>query len=401
MTGVETKLAEVLDAARAVLTERLSARGVRQDGATELLSAAVRKVSLAYRREEGELASLMRDRDALDARLAFFLPRDLPKLMLPLRELDAAARVPRAETLRVLDLGAGLGTSGLGAAAFLLGRQHARRVLIDARDVDTEALAIAERLARELITTHRFEIELKTTLQPIELALREQSTARYDLIVLGLMLNELDGQDSAAVLTSLCKRLAPGGALIVIEPALRATSRALQETRDVLTSTGREPYVFAPCLHTRSCPLLERERDWCHERIQLALPPDVAELARAAGLREEDLTFSYLTLRNEPGSIATLGAVHEGAVLYRIVGGPLISKGKRELLVCGTDQVRLLRRLDRKASDHNAAFDQARRGSVVAVQAGEIPGAAYPAPTSSSLSRPIGAETSLRILHEA
>ena len=393
IAGIDKNLGSVLEAARAVLAERLSARGLHQAAAASQLAAAVRRVSLAYRREEGSLSELMRDREAIDARLAFFLPRDLPKLYLPLRELAAADALPRAAELRVLDIGAGLGTSGLGAAAFLLGSEHAERVHIYAVDVDTEALAVAQRLARELSTAHGFALEMDTAIRPLELMASERAGGQYDLIVLGLVLNEIEGHDAAAALSALCQRLAPGGALIVLEPALRETSRALQRTRDALVSAerasaDRAPYVFAPCLHTRPCPLLERERDWCHERIQLALPKDAAELARAAGLRDEDLTFSYLTLRNTPGSLADLRS--SPAALYRVVGGPLITKGKRELLVCGTDQARVLRRLDRKASPANAAFEQARRGSVIAVEAGDIAGP----------DRAIGAETSIQFLHE-
>src|SRR5687768_9375882 len=132
LASVDAKLATVLEAARAVLAERLRARGLRQATAADVLADAVRRVSLAYRREAGSPAELMRDRDAIDARLAFFLPRDLPKLIAPLRELAAAAALPQRERVRVLDLGAGLGTSGLGAAAFLLGADHAQHVHIDA-----------------------------------------------------------------------------------------------------------------------------------------------------------------------------------------------------------------------------------------------------------------------------
>jgi len=385
---IDAKLASVLEAARTVLAERLRARGLSQAAAAGQLAAAVRRVSLAYRREQGSLSELMRDREAIDARLAFFLPRDLPKLFLPLRELAAAGALPRASELRVLDLGAGLGTSGLGAAAFLLGSEHAERVHIYAIDVDTEALAVAQRLGRELSAAHGFALEIDTAVRPLELVVGERAGGQYDLIVLGLVLNEIDGQDGAAALSALCQRLTPGGALIVLEPALRETSRALQHTRDALVSAGRAPHVFAPCLHTRPCPLLERERDWCHERIQLALPADAAALARAAGLRDEDLTFSYLTLRNSPGSLAALRT--GPAALYRVVGGPLITKGKRELLVCGSDQARVLRRLDRKASEANQAFEQARRGSVLAVEAGDIAGP----------DRAIGAETPIQFLHE-
>src|SRR5690606_12297420 len=105
----------------------------------------------------------------------------------------------------------------------------------------------------------------------------------------------------AALLRSLSALLAPRGALVVLEPALRATTRALMRTRDAIAAANGPPYLAYPCPHAGPCPMLANERDWCHQELALALPPPVARLAAAAGLREERLTFASLVLRNEPG----------------------------------------------------------------------------------------------------
>ena len=101
--------------------------------------------------------------------------------------------------------------------------------------------------------------------------------------MLGFVINELwqEGEQAAercaAWLARLCELLSDDGALIVLEPALRAQSRALQRVRGVLASVAGPPHVFAPCLHRGACPLLERERDWCHEQLPLPLPQAVNE----------------------------------------------------------------------------------------------------------------------------
>jgi ribosomal protein RSM22 (predicted rRNA methylase) len=359
-------LQPVIDAAAIVLAERRA----RRRGAPELADS-VRRVSLAYRREAGTPLDLMRDPDAIDARLAFFLPRDLCKLDLPLQELELLGALPAGRPVRVLDLGAGLGTSGLGAARYLLsdrrGARRAASVHIDAVDADDEALRVAERLVAELAKSAQLSIELRAQHKPLERVLSERTSERYDLVLLGFVLNELPAQDYALALTTLCERLAPGGALIVLEPALRDASRALQRARDQLVARAAAPHVIAPCLHARPCPMLERERDWCHARLPLALPESLAQLARAAGLRDEDLTFSYLTLRNEPRAFGVAAPIDQA--LYRVVGGPIGSKGKLELQLCGAGPVRLLRRLDRHASSQNAAIEAAHRGAIVALEA--------------------------------
>ena len=67
-----------------------------------------------------------------------------------------------------------------------------------------------------------------------------------------------------------------------------------RNTRDAIASAGRAPYVFAPCLHARPCPLLERERDWCHDRIEKRLPEKLARFATLVGLQIGFGTFGTL-----------------------------------------------------------------------------------------------------------
>jgi hypothetical protein len=160
----------------------------------------------------------------------------------------------------------------------------------------------------------------------------------------------------------LGRLLTPDGAIVVLEPALRSSSRTLQQVRSRFAAEPGPLHVFAPCLQLGPCPLLERERDWCHEQLPLALPQRVAELARAAGLRTAQLSFSYLTLHRERRSLAELAP---GRAAYRVVSARLQTKGKLELLVCGPGAPRRVQRLDRHAGPENAALDTARRGSVV------------------------------------
>lgn len=56
----------------------------------------------------------------------------------------------------------------------------------------------------------------------------------------------------------------------------------------------------------------------------------------------------------------------ETPLLWRVVSSPLVSKGKRELWLCGENgELRKVRRTDRDATAENADFDRAVRGDVV------------------------------------
>src|SRR5262249_20604063 len=103
---------------------------------------------------------------------------------------------------------------------------------------------------------------------------------------------------------------------------------------------------------------------WCHEDLPVDLPPALAPIARAAGLRWQGLTFSYLVLRKDG---KTLGAG------WRVVSDPIVTKGKRELFLCGkvspdvpAERLRV-QRLDRHTSPANAAFGELVRGDCVSV----------------------------------
>ena len=120
--------------------------------------------------------------------------------------------------------------------------------------------------------------------------------------------------------------------------------------------------------------MLTRERDFCHERLPYALPEPLAQLAGAAGLRERDLTYSYLTLTRSARSLRELSAAAE---LYRAVSGQLASKGKRELWLCGPSGAPRAQRLERHVSQENAEFAAAERGSVISLERAQ-PGAPGP-----------------------
>ena len=192
---------------------------------------------------------------------------------------------------------------------------------------------------------------------------------------------EARARSHAQFVASLVAKLAPGGALVVVEPALRERTRHLHAVRDAIVAV-RAASVFAPCLHASPCPALKAPTEWCHEDIAVNLPPWLEPIARAAGLRWQGLTFSYLVMRR-PGE-TTLAQVLPGdlGARARVISGPLVSKGKREHFVCGEaaasgaagaeeggglERIRVSR-LDRDADDANRAWGDLARGDVIAIQ---------------------------------
>ena len=181
---------------------------------------------------------------------------------------------------------------------------------------------------------------------------------RFDLVVAAHVLNELYVDRHPAERIDLRARrvlawagalLSGGGRLIILEPALRQTSRELLAVRDQALAAGLQ--VVAPCLWTGPCPALTRERDWCH---------DAAPIAHGARV-----DYAYLVLRAGAAGAddrAVGGAADE--TLFRIVSDPMVEKGRLRLFGCGPAGRHPLVRLDRHLSPSNAPFDTLHRGGL-------------------------------------
>jgi ribosomal protein RSM22 (predicted rRNA methylase) len=182
-------------------------------------------------------------------------------------------------------------------------------------------------------------------------ALRPASVAgRFDLIVAAHLLNELplDAEGRGRLVAGWCRELLePGGACILIEPALHETSRALLEVRDRLLALGL--FVVAPCLRQGPCPARLRPRDFCH----MSAPAIMAGRSR--------VDFSYLVLRH---SGAATGEVSR----FRIVSDAMKDKGRLRCYGCGPAGRLLITRLDRERSPANQALDEIERGAVVRIE---------------------------------
>jgi SAM-dependent methyltransferase len=326
-------------------------------------------VSDAYNRErEALLDRTPSSTDGLQARLRFYLPRDAAKILSPLGELAHAGLLPKRRW-RVLDLGAGLGTTSLGAArvARYLGVEGLDVLAIDR---DARALSAFAELAKEHEALGIAPLRLRTRAIDVTQLTRDGALDRegpVDLVLAGLVLNELPFDERRRVIDVVAPLLADDGALIVLEPALRELTRDRHRLRDAIDADDPSWNVFAPCLRRGACPMLETERDWCHEDEPFQLPPKLASVARDASMRFERLTYAYLTLRRDGRTLRQ--AVGEGT--QRVVSMPLVSKGKRELHVCGDQGRALLRRLDREASEANADYGDSYRGDVLRVSVDE------------------------------
>ena len=189
----------------------------------------------------------------------------------------------------------------------------------------------------------------------------------YDLIIVANCLNEMycrthySIDDSSELLSDLLTHLATQGTLMIVEPALRETSRALHQLRDRLLAENRCT-VYSPCLHDKNCPALLDPDDWCHEERAWEPPITVQQIDREVGFIKDALKFSYLLLRTDGRTIAD-----RSPDTFRVVSELRMLKGDTRAWLCNELGRTEVGRLDRTRSASNAAWDQCQRGTIIRI----------------------------------
>ena len=181
-------------------------------------------------------------------------------------------------------------------------------------------------------------------------------------------LNELFGhtqqsiEDRSACIADLLTLLTPHGTLMLLEPALRETSRALHQVRDRLLAEGRCT-IYSPCLHENKCPALPNPDNWCHEERAWQPPSTIQRIDREVGFIKDALKFSYLILRTDGRTIAA-----RSQTTFRMVSELRRLKGDTRAWLCNELGRSEVGRLGKARSATNAAWDECQRGTIVRIE---------------------------------
>ncbi len=242
------------------------------------------------------------DKELLAAYLALYWPATYQQAMVTLK-------IANITPTKALDLGC-----GLGSFAVALSDAGAERVV--AADRSAMALNEAEKLwgSGKFMWEHR-DIDGRPP------------KGRYDVITVGNALNELDLEDAeiAGLIERWMAILNDGGRLILVEPALRDTTRTLHRVRDLIVENYR---IEAPCIWAGVCPALENSKDWCHGAWPWTPPDMVEQLAAAVGVARDTTKMAYLILSNDEPRTET-------GRIARVVSEPRHTKGRLRYFVCG------------------------------------------------------------------
>ncbi|MGE3976658.1 MAG: small ribosomal subunit Rsm22 family protein [Nitrospira sp.] len=303
------------------------------------------------------------------AYLQYFLPVNLAKIQLLLDEMPAPEPVER---FSVLDIGSGPGTGTLAVLDWWHQQKLSSALSVTAVDRSSGALRQAgllwDRSCQEAgiqeasLQTYELDLERRAWLE------RVRQNGPFDLVILANCLNEIfaDADDPVMARTTFVDEalalVAPHGTMMIVEPALRETSRALHQVRDRLLEE-KCCTIYSPCLHEQNCPALTKPDDWCHEERAWEPPVSIQEIDEEVGFIKDALKFSYLLLRKDGKTI-----VERQPDVYRVVSELRELKGEKRVWLCNEHGRQEVGRQDRLASPQNQALDQWHRGAIVQIE---------------------------------
>ncbi len=204
----------------------------------------------------------------------------------------------------------------------------------------------------------------------------------FALITAGHLFNELDKRAGdrierrAALCDRLAPRLAPGGRLVLLDPASHALNLDLLALRDALLARGWQ--IEAPCFLRGPCPALA-QRAVCHAELRWRAPRLVARLAERAHLDKEVLAYSYLVLR-APGPPLPPADPRDVRVASELLRN---KAGRERRIVCG-----VAGRFSLSAPGGDGRLRRLARGDALRVVAPEMRESGWGVGPSTLLERP-------------
>ncbi|MCX5900778.1 MAG: hypothetical protein NTX06_08610 [Proteobacteria bacterium] len=333
------------------------------------LAAAVKSLSDAYvEPEKCDWKALYKNKAAVQAYLLYYLPVNLVKLFPLLDELakGGAFDFAQRQHLSVLDIGCGPGTFMLGLLEYICragwpDTACLESISLTGIDRTKDSLAAADSLIGQYCSLG---------------CLPPGITVTASFRQAGNVLAELQGETLSSCLAAITEHLAPGGALIIVDPGTRRAARRLLDVRNMLLQ-NTQLRLFAPCLCAAACPMQDDAAQWCHEKLfwqpteAVRLIDGVLGFTKAKGIK-----YSFLSFVKKEVDRLSLYAGMAQEKIWRVGSYVIKNKGEDRLWVCNGRERLQLRRLERNRSGTNSDFEQAERGDIVFVD-GAAPRAAF------------------------
>jgi SAM-dependent methyltransferase len=289
----------------------------RFEDCVKLLEKSVQRVSDSFSADSrGEVLDYQGNPELMLAYGLFYFPQSFTRIQFALSQIVVQGWDPPTDRpVRLLDLGAGAGAAGFGAAA-LLQRSQVQGWAFDRSDyalrihAELSAIAPAQSWQQERIDLRR--------------RLQKRKLPKMDLILLSFALNEMHATQEKA-LDFWLRRLHPRGVLLVLEPFSKESISRLNQYRDRIVEEMNYR-ILSPGRPLPDYPMLQK--DDCEYVREWQLPQSLLLLNRNLRRSIAVLKFCFLAIGPRGEMPLPPGASH-----FRLIAPFLQVKGK--LLAAG------------------------------------------------------------------
>jgi ribosomal protein RSM22 (predicted rRNA methylase) len=296
--------------------------------------------------------------DVYIAYLLYFMPVNMLKLPYLLNEIDFSSH----KTIKILDCGTGTGTFALSAVDF---SHNYPNIELDITLTDKAISHIdkTRKLFGSMLETGDISANA-INYHTMDLVDIDNLKNKYNLIILGNIINEIDIAKYPQILKKLNNLLENNGSIIMIEPALKELSQKALHFRDEAINYNLFP-IF-PCIQTIEkpslCPAL-LDNDWCHQTHSIYQNKWISGIDRHTGFLKDDIRYT--------GIIFSKHKKIDDANSWRVVSDMMGEKGLSKAYLCHDDNRILARRLDKNKSDNNSKWSRLKKGDMLTLQENE------------------------------
>lgn len=260
--------------------------------------------------EEGRKKGYLNQDAFLSAYASFFLPLYLPEVFEVFQNHFEIRKIQPRPVIRLLDVGAGLGTATL---SYLLWCHHNKLPLpqeITLLDQSRKALAQAVKFIKVLAPDTRVNCERLDLRNTVEMnRFYRHYTRHFDLTLIAHTLSELGNgprmrpQKMELLEKFLNHTCHDEGDLLMIESDHRGPIMDMMAMRDEFYQNDAQ--IIGPCPRgTEFCPMLKARAGTCYASIPRKIHPQLVpwdkEMMRFLGIEMDSSSFAYLWIKPNP-----------------------------------------------------------------------------------------------------
>jgi SAM-dependent methyltransferase len=304
----------------------------------------------------------------------FFFPRTWHAMSLSVIEAYAFRgwEKPRKGPVRILDIGSGLGASGLSAIHQLKSLEINNEITLDAWDYSGKSLNLLKSIHRECnhlwngskVNTRRIDLRNHLPFDRRE---------RFDLILLGYSMNEIfenfELGEQLEWIRQLTKMLSRSGFMIIVEPAKKDICDGLH-TMASLLSGEKDLLIQAPYFNGKPCPFLNKKNNYySHEVRKIRSSNRIEKINGPLRLETHQVKFGLSILSRQHPKVYP-----ENSSYCRMVSPMRKKKGTLSFIGVGGDGLEYIYEIQKRdlSTDQVKSLTKLERGDILKMQDGKI-----------------------------